>query len=379
MAIYLLQITPVARSQGRNAPASAAYRAGERLRNERTGAVYDHRGRDDVLHKEIMLPSDLEESAAAQWARDRSTLWNEAERAERQSNSRVAREYMMALPSELSAEERVALARTFSREIAERYHVAVDLAVHAPRPQGDSRNFHAHLLTTTRQITPEGLGAKTGLDMDDMVRAELGLLPSRKEFTAVRARWAQMTNEALERAHVAARVDHRSLEAQGIDREPRPQLPRAAIAAERRGERSEIAERIRARYEERVAARQARRELRQLQPVPAREAPATRGREDLAYQSAQNWRMKYGGQAHRAPSALDEAHQAALNWRRYREQQMKEAPDAAGDAARQARQEWQKYREEHAKDAPDPSVSGQAENTLQLELTRRDRGHDYSL
>lgn len=379
MAIYLLQITPVSRSQGRNAPASAAYRAGERLRDERTGAVYDHRGRGDVLHKEIMLPADLEESAAAQWARERSTLWNEAERAERQSNSRVAREYMIALPSELSAGERLVLARTFSREIAERYHVAVDLAVHAPRPQGDSRNYHAHLLTTTRQITPEGLGAKTGLDMDEMVRAELGLLPSRKEFTAVRARWAELTNEALERAHVAARVDHRSLEAQGIDREPRPHLPWAAIAAERRGERSEIAERIRARYQARVAARQARQEQRQQEPAPKRELPATRAREDLAYQSAQNWRLKYGENLNRASSAIDEARQAALNWRRYREQQTREASGAGVNASQREKEERLKYRDEHAKDTPDRSVSDQAENTLQLERIRRDRGHDYSL
>ncbi len=379
MAIYVLQITPVSRSQGRNAPASAAYRAGERLRDARTGAVYDHRGRDDVLHKEIMLPSDLEESAAAEWARDRSTLWNEAERAERQSNSRVAREYMMALPSELPAGQRLVLARTFSREIADRYHVAVDLALHAPRPQGDSRNYHAHLLTTTRRITPEGLGAKTGLDMDEMVRAELGLLPSRKEFTAVRARWAELTNEALEGAHVIARVDHRSLEAQGIDREPRPHLPWAAIAAERRGERSEIAERIRARYQERVVARQARQEQRQQQPAPQREVPPARSGEDLAYQAAQDWRMKYGEKLARASSGLDEAHQAALNWKRYREQQAQAASGAGRDESQRARQEWLKYREGDAKDAPHRPVSGQEENTLQLEQTRRDRGHDYSL
>ena len=255
MAIFHLNIRPVTRSTGRAATAAAAYRAGERIRDERTGALYDHAHREDVLHKEILLPSKYgHPDAGVEWARDRSTLWNAAEKAEQQSNSRVAREYQVALPAELSAEQRVALARTFSREVADRYNVAVDLAIHAPRPGGDPRNVHAHLLATTREVTPEGMGAKAGLDMKGEVRSELGLPPSRQEFTTLRARWAELTNEALREAGVQVRVDHRSLQAQGVDREPIPYLPRPALAAERRGERSEVAERIRERYRQRVAA-----------------------------------------------------------------------------------------------------------------------------
>ena len=261
MAIFHMQIKTVTRAQGRNALASAAYRAGESIRDERTGVVYDHRKRQDVLHKEILLPSGLEGAGVVMdWARDRSALWHAAERSERQRNSRVAREYMVALPAEFSGGERVALARAFSREIADRYNVAVDLAVHAPRPYGDPRNFHAHLLTTTREVTPEGLGAKTGLDMQGTVRAELGLPPSRQQFKALRERWAELANEALQHAHVPERIDHRSLSERGIDREPRPNLPVAAVAALRRGERSEVAERLFDRYQERLARRQAAQE-----------------------------------------------------------------------------------------------------------------------
>ena len=256
MAIFQMQIKTVARGAGRNAPASAAYRAGERIRNERTGVVYDHRRRRDVLHKDIFLPAGLGQVAEQmQWARDRAALWNAAEEAEHQRNSRVAREYMVALPAELAPEQRIALARTFSQAIADRYGVAVDLAVHEPRPYGDPRNFHAHLLATTREITPDGLGAKTGLDMTGTVRAELGMPPNRKEFTALRASWADLANEALRDAQLATRVDHRSLAEQGIDREPRPNLPVAAVAALRRGERSEAAERLLERYLGKVAAR----------------------------------------------------------------------------------------------------------------------------
>ena len=220
MAIFHMQINTVSRSSGRNAPASAAYRAGERIRNERTGALYDHRNRRDVLHKEIVLPARL--GTPPSWAQDRASLWNAAERIESRQNSRVAREYMVALPAELSASARVSLARSFSLEIAERYGVAVDLAVHAPRPFGDPRNFHAHLLTSTREVRPEGFGAKAGLDMNGTVRAELGLPTGRQEFAALRQRWAELVNEHLQAAHLEWRVDARSLAAQGIDREPLP-------------------------------------------------------------------------------------------------------------------------------------------------------------
>jgi MobA/MobL family len=254
VAIFYMEIRPVTRSSGRTATAAAAYRAGERIRDERTGALYNHSKRDDVLHKEIFLPSKLDQpDAGMEWARDRSTLWNTAEKAEQRSNSRAAREYQVALPAELSAEQRVTLARTFSREIADRYNVAVDLAIHAPRPEGDQRNFHAHLLATTREVTPEGMGPQTGVDMTGQARSELGLPPSRQEFRTLRARWAELANEALREANIEARIDHRSLQAQGLDREPRPHLPWAAVIAERRGERSEVAERIRERHRQRFA------------------------------------------------------------------------------------------------------------------------------
>lgn len=290
MAIFHLQIKPVTRSTGRSATSAAAYRAGESIRDERTGALYNHGNRQDVLHKEIILPAKLDRpDAGMEWARDRSTLWNTAERTEKQSNSRVAREYMAALPAELSPEQRVALARAFSHEIADRYNVAVDLAIHEPRPGGDPRNFHAHLLATTREVTPEGLGAKTGVDMKGEVRSELGLPPSRQEFGTLRARWAELANGALREANIEARIDHRSLAAQGIDREPRPHFPVAAIAAERRGERSEVAERIRERYRERVAARE-RAALRE--PTPQPEATAPLDMDARRRQAVQDW-LKY--------------------------------------------------------------------------------------
>lgn len=254
MAHYRFQITSVGRGAGRRATAAAAYRSGERLRDERSGRVYNYSHRRDVLHSEIFLPSRLEGSANA-WASNRERLWNTAEHSEKRWNSRVAREYQVSLPHELTRAQQIGLARSLSRELADRYKVAVDLAVHLPRPDGDQRNFHAHLLTTTREVTPKGLGAKTGLDMQSRERRRRELPDSIQEFKTLRARWATLTNEALREANVGARVDHRSLAAQGVDREPKPSIPIAALRMERRGVPSEIAERLREAYLQRLQIR----------------------------------------------------------------------------------------------------------------------------
>ena len=174
-----------------------------------------------------------------------------------QTNARVAREYLVALPIELSPQQRVGLVRGFSQELSDRYGFAVDFAIHAPRdfPGSDPRNFHAHLLTTTREVATEGLGAKTTLDMNDTRRHALGLEPAINELVHVRARWATVANEAMQEAQIGARIDHRSLEAQGIDREPQPRIPRAAFEMERHGYRSVVAERLREEYQARLLAR----------------------------------------------------------------------------------------------------------------------------
>lgn len=258
MAMFRLQIRPVSRGAGRRATAAAAYRAGERLRDERSGELLNFSRRRDVLHTEIFLPEQMAAAAAPAWAQNRERLWNTAEHAEKRHNAKTAREYEVSLPAELPIERRISLARVFSQEIAERYKVAVDLAVHAPRDGSDPRNFHAHLLTTTREITPAGLGAKTGIDMTPLERRRRELPDHRQEYLSLRERWADLTNLALREANLSARVDHRSLAAQGIDREPQPRIPLAQLKMEQRGVRSELAERLRQDYRERVSQRLAR-------------------------------------------------------------------------------------------------------------------------
>ncbi len=292
MALYFLNIKAISRSAGRSGPAAAAYRAGERIRDERTGVLHYYSHRRDVLHKEIFVPAALAVELPP-WARDRAALWNVAEAAEHRRNSRVAREYQVNLPHELSAQQRLELARAFARDLSERHSAAIDLAIHEPRPGGDPRNHHAHLLATTRELTAAGLGAKTGLDMPQLERVRRGLLSEPAEFNAIRERWATRVNESFYGAGLEQRVDHRSLKAQGIDRDPLPRIPYVALQIERRGVRSEVAEQIRERYAERVAARAASQaathgaEATSLEPPPL--ALGMAGIEELRRRAREAW------------------------------------------------------------------------------------------
>jgi len=286
MAIFRLQITSIARGSGPSSVGAAAYRAGERIRDDRTNEVHNHSRRKDVTHSEVMLPGHLA-GQNMDWALNRASLWNTVENAESRKNSRVATEIQVTLPFELAPEHRLAMARSFSQEIADHYKVAVDLAVHDPRPSGDPRNFHAHLLLTTREVSAEGLGAKTGLDMQTKERVRLGLPNLSQEFTAIRERWATITNEALKEANIEARVDHRSLAEQGIDREPKPHIPFAAYKIEHAGKYSEVAENIRAGYNARVQARQEQQARQPSQAQASKSAPQTL--EDIRRQARENW------------------------------------------------------------------------------------------
>jgi ATP-dependent exoDNAse (exonuclease V) alpha subunit len=298
MAVYFLNVKTFGRAGGSSAASAAAYRAGERIRDERTGKTYDHSERQDVMHKEIVLPGRFADEDMA-WARDRASLWNAAESAETRKNARVAREYLVALPVELSPPQRLELVRGFSQELSDRYGFAVDFAIHAPRdfPGSDPRNFHAHLLATTREVTVEGLGAKTTLEMRDGNRRELGLPPAINELLHVRERWAAVTNEALQEARIATRVDHRSLDAQGIDREPRPQIPRAAFEMERHGYRSVVAERMREEHQARVQAR--------LETTANPSAAKPQSLEDIRREARENWlRLRHSQSQDQADSEL---------------------------------------------------------------------------
>ena len=124
---------PISRASGRSAVASAAYRAGESLTNERDGLTHDFTRRQGVEHCEIVVA----QGAGAEWALDRSALWNAAEESENRRDARVAREFEIALPHELNSEQRLELTREFAQGLADRHGTAVDFAIHAPHAVAD--------------------------------------------------------------------------------------------------------------------------------------------------------------------------------------------------------------------------------------------------
>ncbi len=235
MASYHLSVKTIKRSAGRSATAAAAYRVGDRIECQREGRVHDYTRKQGIEETFILTPKD-----APDWATDRSRLWNEVEASETRRNSVTAREWELALPSEISAEARSQITRDFAQELVSRYGVAVDVAIHAPHREGDQRNHHAHVLTSTRKLEAEGFTAKTRV----LDSAKTGGV----EIEQMRGLWAELQNRALERVGEVERVDHRSLEkqretaldrgdkltAEELDRDPELKLGPAANSMERR-------------------------------------------------------------------------------------------------------------------------------------------------
>ncbi len=231
MAIYHCSAKPVSRSGGRSAVAAIAYRTASLLTNERDGLTHNFTAKKGVVHSEIVLPADVE----ADWALDRSALWNAAERAERRRDSRVARELEIALPHELSADARLSLARAFAQDLADRYGAAVDFAIHVPQGKGDTRNIHAHLMMTTREVTQDGLGEKTMIERENRWLLANGLPTSHIQMRDIRKAFADHANRHLLEAGLDIRVDHRSHLGRGLELSPTGHMGVHASQMARRG------------------------------------------------------------------------------------------------------------------------------------------------
>jgi ATP-dependent exoDNAse (exonuclease V) alpha subunit len=324
MAIYHLSVKPVSRGAGRSATAAAAYRAAERIEDHTTGQVFDYTRKSGVEHAEIVLPAEAARRDI-NWARDRQQLWNAAEVAERRKDARVAREYEVALPNEMTKAQRLDLTREFSQEIANRFGCAVDFAIHKPHREGDERNFHAHILTTTRQVEATGLGAKTLIEWADTDRARQGFGPAKDEVTAIRERWAALTNDKLQALGLESRVDHRTLVAQGEQRLPGQHLGPSVTAIERRGDHSEVGWRIREEADERL------RLAAELGRIERERQAVERSILDLTgdVQAARRDRDVGTAPHHDLEQERQTGHDAWLEWRANRQDQLERDPQTA--------------------------------------------------
>src|SRR3990167_4772711 len=211
MAIYHFSVKVISRAIGASAVASAAYRSASRLHDERLDRDHDFTNKSGVVHSEIMLPDGAPEHLS-----DRAKLWNTVEAGEKRKDAQLSREVEFAIPREMDRAQGVALARDFvQREMVDRGMVA-DLNVHWDIGPDGLAKPHAHVMLSMRKVGEDGFGAK----VRDWNRTEL--------VEHWREAWAEHVNTRWAQLDIDARIDHRSLEDQGVDLEPQHKIGPAA-------------------------------------------------------------------------------------------------------------------------------------------------------
>ena len=211
MAIYHFSVKDIGRGKGRSAVACAAYRSGEKLNCERYGLEQDYTKKQGVEFKKIYAPENAKKELL-----DRQSLWNEVERVEKRVNSNLAREFEIAFPHELNAEQRQEMLDELCQKIVDRHNVVVDAVIHAPHTKGgtDERNYHAHIMFTGRQ-----LDRKTG-DFAKNRNRDFNKGKSSETVTQWRKDFADIVNRQLERIGCDERVSHLSYKDLKYDLEP---------------------------------------------------------------------------------------------------------------------------------------------------------------
>lgn len=244
MAIYHFSAKTFSRAEGRSTVAGAAYRAGEKMLDARTGEIHNYTRKSGVNGGSIFLPGG--------GTMNRQQLWGSVEERHKRGDAMTAREFEIALPAELTLEQRQSLIFRYAKELANTYNVAVDTNLHAPRrhkrideagAEDHNKNWHAHVMLSACYCDANGVMGNKAVELDPIhcKRAKIA-----NPMETQRARWQDLCNGALEAAGHGARIDHRTLEAQGItDRPPGIHFGPAASAIESRGENSEIGTRAR--------------------------------------------------------------------------------------------------------------------------------------
>lgn len=284
MALYRAEVKPISRSKGHNAVAAAAYRAGEELTDKNkynpNAMTHDYSKKSDIMHKHIILPAALAEQG---FTIARQDLWSMVEEHEvtkkdqtLKASARVAREWLLALPHELSDSENIALAEEFATKMANDLGVIADCCIHnpklksdapAPKPKSnaadkvtdddDERNIHAHIMFTTRKVE---LDANNQLIFTDKADSELygtarklkGLAKERDYIKAVRAEWAEMVNKRLSEHGIKA-ISSLSYRERKLDILPQVHIGRDPLSDSKREHNDEISERNESVFNSRVA------------------------------------------------------------------------------------------------------------------------------
>ncbi|WP_316213188.1 MobQ family relaxase, partial [Bradyrhizobium sp.] len=284
MAIYHFHVKVIGRKAGSSAVASAAYRSASRLRDERLGREHEFSAKRGVVHSEVMLP----DNAPVAWS-DRERLWNDVEAFEVRKDAQLAREVEFALPRELSEAQGIELSRDFVRTEFVGLGMVADLNVHWDRSEDGLPKPHAHVMLTMRSVDENGFGQK----VRDWNRTEM--------VERWRERWAELTNERLAELDIDARIDHRSLEAQGFALEPQSQIGAPAKRIEGRDIAGKGAEADRAEMHREIARNNGARII----------ADPSLGLDAITQQQSTFTRRDLAKFAHRHSDGLDQFNQVA--------------------------------------------------------------------
>ena len=326
MAIYHLEAKVISRGAGRSAVATSAYLSCSRLYNDYDGIQHDYKRKQGLVWQQIFLP----EYAPQEW-QDREKLWNAVEEVETAKDSRLAREFVVALPIELSREQQIELLQDFIREQFVADGMCADAAIH----DTDGHNPHAHILLTVRPLDERGkwqyktekeylcmrngeergftaaefksaqndgwekqypykVGKKkvymtpSAAEAQELIRADKHPKSTRygrqnpiserwnseEQLVSWRVAWADVTNRYLESAGREERIDHRSNAARGLDEIPTIHEGVTVQALERKGivsDRCEMNRQIRA---DNALLRELKAEIKKLAALVARTVPA---------------------------------------------------------------------------------------------------------
>ena len=227
MAIFHMSFSNISAGKGRSAIASAAYRSGKKLFDQKEGRSYFY-ARSVMPESFILTPKN-----APAWASDREQLWNEVERKDRRANSRYAKEFNVALPVELSEDEQKELLTKYVQENFVDEGMVADVAIHRDHPD----NPHAHVMLTNRPFNPDGTwglkskrenildenGNKTYTGNSRFPRSRKVWLvdwDKKEKITEWRHNWAVSVNQVLEQKNIPDRISEKSFIEQGIDDTP---------------------------------------------------------------------------------------------------------------------------------------------------------------
>lgn len=356
MAIAFVHPQIISRAGGRSAVACAAYRAGDKLTDERQGKTQDYERRSGVIASGILLPAN-----APEWMHDREKLWNAIERREdrstRPSSAQLAREMVIALPHELDDQHREYLIKNIGQE-ATRQGMVFDYAIHAPDHEGDERNYHAHIMLTMRRIDrndPDGFGHKV---------REWNRKTFFHDFTNIVER---ETNRMLGRCGLVDRITFHV-----VEREAQKHMGLAATQLERQGVQTEIGNEnraIRERNREREEARAIEAELKSVKAEitreEARQAKAERERQEL--------------EQHERKHAAAMAAATAERERREREQRERQAQRERDQAVSRAERERQELKQREQAQAANMAAATaereRRERDQAVARAERERGH----